>query len=244
MKLNNKFILAALALIPHVIAAYDVKVANYTPFKLDIAVKYAGESKLLKSCLTDTFSLEPAKISSTEFEKTIKTPGICLVSGIEATIASSRGAPLTTDYSYKIGQMGGAFVVGYKNNKLYIAPFTDETTRTAHQELKQYYRQQEGQKQRGAEQQAKDEKAKEKQKTAAKDVNSIKNPQEFIEFASDASPREILGVDVSADDSTIGKAFRKLSIKFHPDKWPNDSAAATDAYQRIVNARDKLLGKR
>lgn len=75
------------------------------------------------------------------------------------------------------------------------------------------------------------------------DVNNIKTPREFVEFAKTATPQEILGITSNADTSAINKAFRTMSTKFHPDKWPNDAAVATNAQQRIVSARDKLLGK-
>lgn len=92
---------------------------------------------------------------------------------------------------------------------------------------------------------AQDRAHKEQTKTAKISTNISKmTPQEFVAFAATASPREILGVTSNADEATIGKAFRTMSLKFHPDKWPNESATATDAYQRIVHARDNLLGKK
>ena len=48
---------------------------------------------------------------------------------------------------------------------------------------------------------------------------------------------EILGVSQSADLDQVKKAYRKLAIKQHPDKNPDDSAAegkfkeATEAYE-------------
>lgn len=62
----------------------DITIQNGTPYTIRVKTRYAGESKLLKSCLPDDFLLESGS------EKSV-SHGICLLEGIKVA-ASLKGA--------------------------------------------------------------------------------------------------------------------------------------------------------
>ena len=56
---------------------------------------------------------------------------------------------------------------------------------------------------------------------------------------SDKDYYELLGVDRNASDSEIKKAYRKLAVKFHPDKNPGDNSAE-EKFKEISSAFEVL----
>jgi curved DNA-binding protein len=51
---------------------------------------------------------------------------------------------------------------------------------------------------------------------------------------------KILGVRESASADDIKKAYRKLALKFHPDKNLQESVLAKEAFQRVYTSYDIL----
>jgi DnaJ-domain-containing protein 1 len=58
---------------------------------------------------------------------------------------------------------------------------------------------------------------------------------------SKRSHYEVLGLNRDANDNDIKKAYRKLALKFHPDK--NSAPSAEGAFKAITNAHDILSDK-
>ena len=61
---------------------------------------------------------------------------------------------------------------------------------------------------------------------------------------------ELLGVDIDADEQVIKRAYRRLALKFHPDKWHADKhedgttkEEAEERFKEITSAYDCLLSR-
>ncbi|GBF97350.1 hypothetical protein Rsub_10997 [Raphidocelis subcapitata] len=51
---------------------------------------------------------------------------------------------------------------------------------------------------------------------------------------------KILGVERTADDDALKKAYRKLAVKHHPDKNPDNQAEAAEKFKEVAEAYDVL----
>eukprot|EP00396_MALV-II-16_sp_LP-1_P000376 gene376-298_t len=51
---------------------------------------------------------------------------------------------------------------------------------------------------------------------------------------------KVLGLDKAADEKAIAKAYKKAALKWHPDKNPNDKAAAEENFKRVSEAYEVL----
>lgn len=63
-------------------------------------------------------------------------------------------------------------------------------------------------------------------------------PGEFDAYVTD--PYRLFGIPYDATDGMIKSSYRKLSLKFHPDRCPGDAAAAAK-FRQLTSAKDFLL---
>lgn len=54
---------------------------------------------------------------------------------------------------------------------------------------------------------------------------------------------EVLGVARDANEDEIKKAYRKLAIKWHPDKNPDNKEQAEEMFKRVGEAYEVLSKK-
>ena len=54
---------------------------------------------------------------------------------------------------------------------------------------------------------------------------------------------EVLGVPRSATDAQIKAAYKKLAIKYHPDKNPGDTGTAEQNFKKVSEAYEVLSSK-
>jgi len=54
---------------------------------------------------------------------------------------------------------------------------------------------------------------------------------------------KILEVDKNADEDTIRKSYKKLALKYHPDRNKDNQAEATEKFKKISESYDVLSNK-
>lgn len=60
-------------------------------------------------------------------------------------------------------------------------------------------------------------------------------------MATNADPYALLGVSYSATASEVRLAFRKAALRYHPDLFEGEQAAAEAAFRRLVDAYHRVL---
>ena len=55
---------------------------------------------------------------------------------------------------------------------------------------------------------------------------------------------EVLGVDKSASEDELKKAYKKLALKWHPDRNRENKKAAEEKFQQINNAKELIYKAR
>jgi curved DNA-binding protein CbpA len=78
-------------------------------------------------------------------------------------------------------------------------------------------------------------------RTAFEHIPSVKDSRSAPDddSCSKESPYEILGVSTDISAEELKKVYRKLALRYHPDKNPNDAEAAR-TFQKIARAYDIL----
>ena len=64
----------------------------------------------------------------------------------------------------------------------------------------------------------------------------------FAQQVTTDTPHEILGVTLDATQEEIKRAYRKLSIKYHPDTSSSNNSGNTEKFIEITKAYHKLTG--
>lgn len=70
----------------------------------------------------------------------------------------------------------------------------------------------------------------------SKAFNKRMSLDEAKTYVKDQSPFDILEVANSSDWDTVKKAFRKIAMKWHPDKNPNNIVEAEERMKKILAA--------